>query len=322
MAGVPRLSVLLPVRDAGVHLRAALASLRRQSFPDFEIVAVDDGSRDGSGEALDRAAVREPRLRVVHTGPRGLPAALNTALALARAPLLARHDADDLSHRERLALQLGHLARHPAVDVLGCRVRLFPVANVRPGMRRWAAWHNALLDHEAITREMLVDSPLAHGSAVLRRAVLENAGGWEERGWPEDLDLWIRLRERGARFAKLPRTLYAWRQHGASATWRDPRYRRERFVALRLDALERGLLRGAAMVTLVGVGRSLTEWRLALETCGHRVHEVQTAHPGDGRMRYQPPLVLVFGAAVVRARWRLALDRRGWREGIDYALVA
>jgi glycosyltransferase involved in cell wall biosynthesis len=312
----------MPVRDAGVHLRGALASLARQRMADFEIVAVDDGSRDGSGEALERAAAREPRLRVVHTEARGLPAALNTALGLARAPLLARHDADDLSHPDRLALQLQHLAGHPDVTVLGCRVRLFPAPNVRPGMRRWADWHNALLDHDAIAREVLVDSPLAHGTAVIRRAALEAAGGWAERGWPEDLDLWIRLIERGARFAKLPRTLYAWRQHLDSATWRDPRYRRERFVALRLDALERRFLRGARAVTLAGIGRSLGEWRLALETCGHRVHEVPTAHPGDPRMRYQPPLVLVFGAAVVRARWRSALDSRGWREGVDYALIA
>ncbi|HET8644452.1 MAG TPA: glycosyltransferase, partial [Vicinamibacteria bacterium] len=85
----PRVSVLLPVRDARATLGVALRSLRRQTLEDHEVVAVDDGSADGSGLLLDRAAARDPRLVVLHTPPRGLVPALNTALAAARAPLLA-----------------------------------------------------------------------------------------------------------------------------------------------------------------------------------------------------------------------------------------
>src|SRR5437773_3802703 len=109
---VPALSVLLPVRDAAPYLTASLASLWRQTHADFEVVAVNDGSTDGSGEALERAAAREPRLRVIHTPARGLPLALNEAWQHARSPLLARHDADDVSHRTRFALQLDTLRRH------------------------------------------------------------------------------------------------------------------------------------------------------------------------------------------------------------------
>ena len=66
-------------------------------------------------------------------------------------------------------------------------------------MRRWAKWHNALLTHEAMASEVLIDSPLAHGTAMIRREWLERVGGWHERGWPEDLDLWVRLVRAGAR---------------------------------------------------------------------------------------------------------------------------
>src|SRR5262245_38357044 len=225
---MPAISVLLPVRNAAPWLRAALRSLWRQTFRDFEVIAVDDGSTDASAELLERAALDEPRLRVVHTAARGLPAALNTALGLARGRLIARQDADDLSHRRRLALQRAHLAAHRGTAVVGCRVRLFPAAAVGVGMHRWVRWHNALLTHEAIAREALIDSPLAHGTALIRRAALERVGGWRDRGWPEDVDLWIRLLDRGARFAKLPQTLYGWRRHPGSATHQDPRYRRER----------------------------------------------------------------------------------------------
>jgi glycosyltransferase involved in cell wall biosynthesis len=108
---MPALSVLVPVRNAMPWLGTSLRSLWRQAFRDFEVVAVDDGSTDGSGEALDRAARREPRLRVVHTAARGLPLALNEGLRHARAPLIGRHDADDISHRDRFARQLDTLRR-------------------------------------------------------------------------------------------------------------------------------------------------------------------------------------------------------------------
>src|SRR5258705_774506 len=234
---MPRLSVLLPVRDAGPWLVPSLASLWRQSFHDFEVVAVDDGSGDGSGGILDRVAARESRLRVFHTPPRGLPAALNHALAHVRGDLVARHDADDLSHRDRFAIQIAALARAPEVDVVGSRLRLFPAARTGAGMRRWGSWHNALLRHDDMEREALIDSVLAHGTAMIRRSALESVGGWQERGWAEDMDLWLRLLARGHRFAKIDRTLYAWRQHPGSATRRDPRYGRARMDALRLDAL-------------------------------------------------------------------------------------
>jgi glycosyltransferase involved in cell wall biosynthesis len=320
---MPLVSVLLPVRDAGPYLSASLASLWRQTLADFEVVAVDDGSRDGSGEALDRAARRESRLRVVHTPPRGLPAALNTALARARAPLVARQDADDLSHRRRFALQRGYLLAHPRVAALGSRIRLFPRPAVTAGMRHWVAWHNALLTHEAMAHDALIDSPLTHGSAMLRRRWLERVGGWRDLGWPEDVDLWIRLLRAGARLAKLPETLYGWRQHAASATRRDPRYGPERYASLRLEALERGILSRAASLTLVGVGATLRAWGARLDQTDRSVTVFEAARPAPGLVRrLAPPVVLVFGARPARDRWRSSMLSCGMREMLDFIFVA
>ena len=318
---MPSISVLLPVRNAAPWLDASLGSLWRQTLGDFEVIAVDDGSTDGSGEALERAAEREARLRVVHTPPLGLPAALNRALALARAPLIARQDADDLSHRQRFELQRDFLARHRRVSVVGCRVRLFPSATA--GMRRWVAWHNGLLSHEEMARDALIDSPLAHGTAMGRRRALRGVGGWQDHGWPEDLDLWLRMMAAGHRFAKLPRALYAWRQHPESATHRDPRYRPERFVSLRCWALSRTVLRGASRATLVGVGQSLETWRRALAGLSCVPQVLTAGRPtGAALSRMVPPAVLVFGAAPARLRWRRALEAAGWKEGCDFTFVA
>ncbi len=316
-----RVSVLLPVRDAAPWLASSLASLARQTVDDHEVIAVDDGSVDGSGELLDRAARRDRRLVVRHTPPHGLPAALNLALSIARAPWIARHDADDLSHRERFERQLERAAREPSLDVIGTRVRLFPARATGAGMRRWVAWHNALLNHESMRRELLIDSPLAHGSALIRRATLERVGGWQERGWAEDLDLWLRMVEAGARLGKLAEPLYGWRQHPNSATRTDERYSRARFLSLKVAALAAGFLRGRDRVTLVGVGQSLARWRQALATWVGEWHEVRRPHR-QSVARLRPPLVLAYMAPAARERWRAQLARCDMQELSDFIFVA
>lgn len=319
---MPALSVLLPVRNAGPWLDASLRSLARQTFRDFEIVAVDDGSADDSLERLTAFAARDPRLRVIAGPARGLPAALALAHHHARAPLLARQDADDVSHRERFARQLDELRARPDADVVGTRLRLFPAAAVGAGMRRWAAWHNRLLTHADMAREALIDSPLAHGTALLRREAVERAGGWVERGVPEDVDLWLRMLRSGARFTKLPEVLYGWRQHPGSATRRDPRYGPGPSAALRCEHLRGTLLRDARRATLIGVGASLAGWARRLEAAGVAAETVERARPVPGAAVPAPPVVLVFGAAPARRRWREHLERLGMQESAEFMFVA
>lgn len=314
---MPALSVLIPVRNARAWIATALRSLWRQSFRDFEVVAVDDGSMDGSAAWLDEEAVREPRLRVIRTEAKGLPLALAAALQASSAPWIARQDADDVSHRRRLEVQMERLRRAGGGLVLGTRVRLFPAAGHGVGMARWCRWHNALLTHEEIVREVLIDSPLAHGTLVASRAVLERAGGWRECGWPEDADLWIRLAESGARFEKLPRVLYGWRQHPESSTRRDARYRREGFLALHLDALSRGRLLAGPLRTVVGTGESLARWRSALTGSGVRVVEADA--PDESILRsLHPPLAIVMLSPRARSRWRASMCRIGMSEMRDF----
>ncbi len=318
---MPRVSVLLPVRDAAPWLASSLASLARQTVTDHEVIAIDDGSRDGSGEILEQAAARDRRLVVRHTPAQGLPAALQTALALARAPWVARHDADDLSHRTRFERQLGWLAEHPEVDVLGTGVRLFPRAATGAGMRRWEAWHNALLSHADMHRELLIDSPLAHGTAMIRRSTLESVGGWREHGWAEDLDLWVRLFEAEAAFGKLAVPLYGWRQHQMSSTRTDERYSQERFMSLKVAALDRDFLAGGRTATLLGVGESLERWRNRL---GSRVKAVRTLREAGlaEAAPLAPPVLVALMAASARERWRGVLTARGLLERRDFIFVA
>ena len=252
----PSVSVLLPVRDAGPDLEACLASLERQTLSGFEVVAVDDGSSDGSGQRLEAWAARAPWLRVLRRPPEGLVAALNHGLAVCRGPLVARMDADDVSHPRRLELQSALLEARPKAGVVSCLVRHYPRARVAEGFARYERWLNGLRTHEEMARERFVESPLAHPSVMVRRELLAAAGGYRDCGWPEDYDLWLRLFAAGVRFAKVERPLYFWREHPGRLTRRDPRYSSDSFLRCKAHHLALGPLAGGRQVVVWGAGQT------------------------------------------------------------------
>jgi glycosyltransferase involved in cell wall biosynthesis len=317
-----RVSVLLPVRDGEATLAECLASLAAQGLREHEVVAVDDGSRDGTPGLLERAARHDPRVRPVRTPPRGLVAALNTALENARAPLLARMDADDVAHPDRLARQAARLASDARTDVLGCRVRLFGGgAAGNAGMRGYVEWLNTLVEHEAIVRDLYVESPLVHPSVMMRTADLRALGGYRSFEGPEDYDLWLRAHARGLRFAKDPEVLLAWRDRPDRLTRRDPRYAVPRFLALKLEALEGGPLRRPRPVVVWGAGPVGKAWARALLTRGHRLAAFVDVDPRKlGRIVYGAPVVALSAARAFAGALHLAaVGRPGAREQIRAA---
>ncbi|MEA5390456.1 glycosyltransferase [Cyanobium gracile UHCC 0139] len=208
-----RISVLLPVRDAEAHLVAALESLIHQSERRIEIIAIDDGSRDATPRLLAGMADRDPRLTVVRQPRDGLVAALNRGLALARAPLVARMDGDDIAHPQRLERQAAFLAAHPDVAVVGSAIRVVD----RRG--QWLRDQAYPTEPAAVARALQVANCLAHPSVMLRREAVLAAGGY--RGafvMAEDFDLWLRLSEHHS-LANLPTPLLDYRDHPAQASW-------------------------------------------------------------------------------------------------------
>jgi glycosyltransferase involved in cell wall biosynthesis len=250
----PRVSVLIPVRDAGSYLRPALRSVARQGFRDFEALLLDDGSTDGSPEVLAETAARDPRFRVLSPGRVGLVAALNLLRAAARAPLLARFDADDVMHPRRLELQVGYLDAHPEVGAVASLVRHFPRRDVRGGNLRYEAWLNSLVTPAEIERNLFVESPLPHPSVTMRAEMLDRVGGYRDVGHPEDYDLWLRAWGAGFRFGKVARVLHAWRDHPRRLTRTDPRCGVEAFLRAKAEALLAGPLAGGGAYVVWGAG--------------------------------------------------------------------
>lgn len=237
---MPHVSVVMPVRDAAPWIGAAVESVLGQTFGDLELIVVDDGSRDGSAAIVERVA--NARVRVIRQPARGTAAALNAGIAAARAPLIARMDADDVARPDRLTLQVGYLDAHPDVGVIGA------------GWRELAPDGHAVdvappaMDDARIRGMLARRNPLAHPTVVVRRTAGEAVRWYDER-WPvaQDYDLWIRI-ARVTRFANLASPLLVRRfTPGMTSVARDD-LRLLVESRIRLAAVKRGDLPASAVV--------------------------------------------------------------------------
>jgi glycosyltransferase involved in cell wall biosynthesis len=206
----PLVSVLLPVRDGAAFLREAVESVLAQTLREHELLVVDDGSEDETPAILSSFA--DERLRVLRQERLGLVAALERAIVEARAPYLARMDADDVSAPSRLERQLEVLEGDERLALVGCAVETIDAAG-----RVTGSW-SLPTDDAALRRRLLLRNPFTHGAVLLRRAAVDAVGGYRaDYGANEDYDLWRRL-AREWRLAAAPEVLYRYREHPHAVT--------------------------------------------------------------------------------------------------------
>ncbi|EDY19381.1 glycosyl transferase family 2 [Chthoniobacter flavus Ellin428] len=210
-AASPLVTVLLPVRNGSAHLPAALESIFAQTFRDFELLVIDDGSTDSTPEIL--SAVQDPRLRVV-TNPQniGLVPALNRGLEMARGEFVARQDHDDVSLPERLQKQVDYLRTHAGCVLVGTEATQTDGQGRR--MYRLLRPHGA----EDIRWYLCFDNAFIHSSVMFRREVVRQVfGGYAPSFHSEDYALWSRI-ARSRETANLPEPLLLYREHSSSVT--------------------------------------------------------------------------------------------------------
>ncbi|MFW6050904.1 MAG: glycosyltransferase [Myxococcota bacterium] len=324
----PLVSVLLPYRDAVGTLGVALESVLAEREVPLELVAVDDGSTDGGAALVEAWARKDARVVPVRGAGRGIAEALALAARAARAPLLARMDADDRTLPGRFAAQVAHLRRNPSLGVVGTRVEPFPAGAAGDGLRRYIAWQNDLVDPDDHDRDLFVESPLCHPSVLMRRDAYASVGGYRDGPFPEDYDLWLRLHAGGWRMAKVPRVLLQWRHANGRLTFRDPRYAPSRFRELKAEHLAQRVQAWEAPVTVWGAGPTGKRLARALEHRGILLRRFVDIDPRKigGRARCRPVVspdalrperdrvVVAVGARGARALIRRDLMGRGFAE--------
>jgi glycosyltransferase involved in cell wall biosynthesis len=217
---MPRVSLILPVKNGAAHLRESIASLVSQSFHDFELLVIDDGSTDESVDIAE--SFSDPRVIVAKNPSSGLVSALNFGLSLGTGEFVARQDADDVSLLNRLETQLNYFAQHPNVGLVGTAVRTFGAA------KRLIRYPSTTTP---IRARMLFSNPFAHPTVMFRREVLPNGNQSYEKDFPvaEDYRLWTVI-SRDTKMANISQPLVRYRIHGGQAS--------ERGEAARLSSVQ------------------------------------------------------------------------------------
>jgi glycosyltransferase involved in cell wall biosynthesis len=336
----PQVSVLMPVRNAAMTLRQALGSIRRQRGVDWECVVVDDGSSDDSRACLERAATLDPRIRVAWQAPAGIVEALNHGLRLCRGEYVARMDADDIMHRDRLQLQARCLDMSRGLAGVGSHLRIFPRPARGTGRREYESWLNSLTCEADVSRDAFVECPLAHPSLMLRREVLERYA-YRDRGWPEDYDLILRLLADQQRLGVVPKRLLCWRDGASRLSRTSSDYSIARFTACKAHFLARSHLAEQPQYILWGYGKTGRELARALAQHDKHPLGIVELHPGrigqrilgapvitpaqlpELRSRSGPlPIVVSVARPGPRGEVRAALGRLGLVELRDYVCAA
>jgi len=236
----PLVSVLTPVYNAEAYLDEMLASLRRQTLTDFEVILVDDGSSDASAEIMERVGQVDARFRVLRLPTnQGIVPALNHGLEACRGAYIARLDADDIAFPDRLERQVGYLEKHPELVVLGTSLAYIDSAGRSLGKVR----------RTAVTGSLLRANPLLHPTVMFRRAVLLSAGlrYRAEFAYAEDYYLWLELSRHG-RLATLDEVTVLYRVSSSALR------------ARRLKAMLRATLRvQAAAICRLGIRLRLSD---------------------------------------------------------------
>jgi glycosyltransferase involved in cell wall biosynthesis len=199
----------MPLYNTERHLAESLDSVLAQTFGDFEIVAVDDGSTDGTLKILRQYESRDPRVRVLTRPNTGIVGALNDGLAMAKADLIARMDGDDICEPNRFQKQIEYLAAHPECVLVGSQVMLVDPEGAPICPHLQTRYTHEEIDHDHLNRGW----PMVHPAVMMRREAVERVGGYREKyKWLEDHDLFLRLAEIG-KLANLPDILLKYRLH-------------------------------------------------------------------------------------------------------------
>lgn len=214
MADAP-LTVLIAVYNGERYVGETIESILSQSYGDYELLIIDDGSNDSTPKILQQYATRDPRIRLLQQDNHGVGYTLNRGLAEARGALVAQIGADDVALPGRLKKQVDFLDQNPEYVLLGGYLRIIDRDGRPLGMRQYP------LSDEQLRKRIVLYNPFGAPSVMFRRDDALAAGGFTSRFWTcEDYDFVFRIAKRG-KVANLPEPLTAYRLHDESVKSRD-----------------------------------------------------------------------------------------------------
>jgi glycosyltransferase involved in cell wall biosynthesis len=215
------LSIVMPAYNSERYIEDAVQSILNQTYRDYELIVINDGSSDRTGEILERLSQEDERIRLVHQENMGVAPTLNNGIDLARSNWIVRMDSDDLMEPNRLERQIAFLEENPDLAVASCLVTYINHLGSVTGV---SSPELSTDDDVARWREKNVLLGFHHPGVIMRKDVVNAIGRYRDETWPaEDLDLWNRIADAGHRILVQPEYLIRYRVHEQSITVRESR---------------------------------------------------------------------------------------------------
>ena len=252
----PLVSIILPCRNALKVINRCLSSIIEQTLKNWELIAVDDDSSDGTYDLLLSASGQDKRIRTYRSPGKGIVDALNFGIGRSRTRFIARMDADDRMLASRLRKQFDYLSAHPETDLVASQVLHKSDEDdlSSSGFSHYVEWSNQILTEKDIDLAQFEESPVVHPSVMYKKDLLATYGGYRDGPFPEDYELWLRFLSKGAKFHKLNDILLEWVDSSGRVSRNQPQYSQEAFqytkaLYLKSWLIEKGL-----------DGRSICAW--------------------------------------------------------------
>jgi glycosyltransferase involved in cell wall biosynthesis len=262
----PKISVILPVYNAQTYLQESIQSILSQSFSDFELIIINDGSTDQSLEIIQ--SYTDDRIKLINQSNAGLPISLNRAIAIAKGQYLARQDADDISLPTRLAEQTAYLDEHPTCALLGSWAKIL-VDNTPTDRALQHPYKNG-----DIQLKLLFFNCFVHSSVMIRKSALEKSGLYpeeREKFPPEDYDLWLRI-AKDFEVANIPKALLQYRELSNSISRTKLQIMQDRAELMSLHAIKDILGRAFVDADIADLLKGMTSQTLPTNQTKRRLY--------------------------------------------------
>ena len=333
MHPTPAISVVLPYFNAEKTLARAIESVLNQTLRDFELLLVNNNSADGSVRISARYQQKDARIRLLNEHWQGVAFASNHGFEKARAPLIARMDADDEMLPTRLDKQLHYLAKHPEIELVGGLVKYAGSASNR-GFQHYVDWSNGLTTPEDISLNRFVELPIVNPTLMFRKVIFEQHGGYREGAFPEDYEMILRWIANGVTCGKLAKPVLTWHDHPERLTRSDPRYMEEAFFRIKAQYLSQWLTLEVPKkeIWIWGAGKLSRRRSSFLEDHGIKIKGYIDVKPRqlplpctDYRDIPAPDKLFILSYVSNRGKRdeiRQFLLQKGYEEGKDFLLAA
>ena len=252
---VDKISIIMPVKNGTPFLQECLDSIINQTYPNWEMLAVNDHSTDETQHILEQYAELDSRIKPTQNLGTGIIDALNTGYDLSYGKYITRMDADDIMPTNKLETLVSLLLNKSMNTVATGHVKYFSATGVKDGYKSYENWLNQLCIDANHFQNIYKECAIASPAWMMRKDHFESIGGFRSEMYPEDYDLCFRMYEFGVTVLCSPKIVHHWRDHGSRTSRNDKNYSDNRFLDLKLAYFQKLEVPKFKNILLLGAGK-------------------------------------------------------------------